>query len=160
MILPTLKAAQAFRRDWMEYWQLKGVKISRKGQKYRAVKKDVKKDLIEIVKYGSKIFTEPDIANRILYNLPKKPSFIHVRALYNILVAMDGYDLFNTFGFELEEREKPSKHKKKATKYTDYAYDLSLPDWVNEEKGVRLTNYEVPNELQALLDSRVDSTLE
>jgi len=160
MILPSLKAAQAFRRDWMEYWQLKGVKISRKGQKYRAVKKDVKKDLIEIVKYGSKIFTEPDIAERMQYNLPKKPSFIHVRALYNILVAMDGYDLFNTFGFELKNRKKPCKYTKKATKYTDYMYDLADADWVNEEKGLKLTKYKIPNDLQALLDSRVDSTLE
>jgi len=34
--------------DWMEYWKLKGVKISVRAQKYRKVKKNRKRDLIKL----------------------------------------------------------------------------------------------------------------
>lgn len=161
MILPSEYAAQTFWNDWVEYWKERNVKINGEGaQKYRRVKKNRKKDLIEIVKYGSKIFTEPDIAKRMKYKLPRKPSFIHVRALYNILVALDGIDVFNTFGFELPKRKKPRKYSKKATGSCTYQYDLADADWINEEQGLKLAKYKIPNELQALLDSRVDTELE
>jgi hypothetical protein len=160
MILPTEYAAQTFMEDWMEYWKQKGVPISIKGQKYRKVDKDREKDLIEIVKYGSKIFTEPDIAKRIKYNLPKKPSFIYVRALYNILMAMDGYDVFNTFGLPPLNLKKPCKRTKKVTEYMAYNYDLAAADWVNDATGLRLAKYKVPDELEALLASRVNTDLE
>jgi hypothetical protein len=160
MILPNEYAAQTFKEDWMEYWRLKGVKISLKGQHYRKVKKKRTKDLIEIVKYGSKIFTEPDIAKRRKYNLPKKPSFIYVRALYNIFIAMDGHDVFNTFGFPSPKLKRPCKQTKKVTQYKIYNYDLAAPDWVNDETGLRLAKYNPPDELEALLASRVNSDLE
>lgn len=160
MILPTEYAAQTFLNDWMEYWKERGVYVNRKAQHYRRLKKNRRKDLIEIVKYGSKIFTEPDIADRIKFGLPKKPSFMYVRALYNILLAMDGLDVFNTFGFELPEREKPRKMVKKVTDAINWNYDLAAPDWVNDETGLRLAKYKVPNDLEALLQSRVNTDFE
>src|SRR6185312_1359992 len=132
LILPSEYAAQTFRSDWIEYWKEKGVKIDEAAQDYRRVKRNRTKDLIEIVKYGSKIFTEPDIAKRMKYKLPRKPSFLYVRALYNILKAMDGHDVFNTFGFTLPKREKPCKMVKKTTNAIDWSYDLAAPDWINE----------------------------
>ena len=160
LILPSEYAAQTFQNDWLEYWRERNVKIDEDAQKYRRVKRDQKKDLIEIVKYGSKIFTEPDIAKRMKYGGPKKLCFIYVRALYNILLAMDGHDVFNTFGFKTPKLEKPCKQTKKVTEYVEFDYDLSAPDWVNENLGIRLTNYKVPEELEALLQSRVDTKLE
>jgi len=160
MILPSEYAAETFRNDWIEYWKERKVKIDDDAQHYRKVKRDRKKDLIEIVKYGSKIFTEPDVAKRMKYKLPRKPSFLYVRALYNILKAMDGIDVFNTFGFELPKREKPLSLSKKVAECIDWDYDLAAPDWVNEELGLRLAKYKVPDELEALLTSRTNSTME
>jgi hypothetical protein len=160
MILPTEYAAETFLNDWMQYWKDRKVSVDRKGQHYRRLNKDRQRDLIEIVKYGSKIFTEPDIAERMRLGLPKKPSFIYVRALYNILLAMDGLDVFNTFGIKLPKRKKPRKMVTKATDVIDWNYDLAAPDWINEELGLRLAKYKVPEELEALLQSRVNNDKE
>lgn len=161
MIVPSEYAAQTFWNDWVEYWKERKVKINeKKAQKYRRLKKNRVKDLIEIVKYGSKIFTEPDIAKRMKFKLPRKPSFLYIRALYNILKAMDGIDVFNTFGFELKDRKKPRPIPKKVNECTVWNYDLAAPDWINEEKGLRLANYKVPDELQSLLENRTNTTLE
>jgi hypothetical protein len=160
MILPSEYAVQTFLNDWMQYWKEREVYVDRKGQYYRRLKKDRQKDLIEIVKYGSKIFTEPDIAKRIRFGLPKKPSFIYVRALYNILLAMDGLDVFNTFGFTLPKRQKPRKMVTKVTDAIDYNYDIAAPDWINEDLGLRLAKYKPTDELEALLQSRVNTDFE
>ena len=160
MILPSEYAAETFLNDWMQYWKDKGVSVDRKGQHYRRLNKDRQRDLIEIVKYGSKIFTEPDIAERMRLGLPKKPSFIYVRALYNILLAMDGLDIFNTFGIKLPKRKKPRKMVTKATDAIDWNYDLAAPDWINEDLGLTLAKYKVPEELEALLTSRVNTDFE
>lgn len=161
MILPSEYAAQTFWNDWVEYWKERNVKINGTGaQKYRKLKKNQVQDLIEIVKYGSKIFTEPDIAKRMKFKLPKQPSFLYVRALYNILVALDGIDVFNTFGFKLKKRKKPRPLSKKVTEIIKYNYDLAAPDWINEDLGLRLAKYKVPDELEALLTSRVNTDFE
>jgi len=160
LILPSEYAAQTFKGDWIEYWKERGVKIDEDAQHYRKVKRDRKKDLIEIVKYGSKIFTEPDIAKRMKSKLPRKPSFLYVRALYNILLAMDGHDVFNTFGFPTPKQEKPGKMVKKVTDAIDWNYDLAADDWINEELGLRLAKYKIPDDLEALLTSRVNTDFE
>lgn len=157
LILPSEYAAETFWDDWVTYWKKRNVKVDDKGQHYRRVKKDRTKDLIEIVKYGSKIFTEPDVAERMKYDLPRKPSFLYVRALYNILMAMDGLDVFNTFGFPSPKRRK-HKCTTKVTEYTEWDYDLAAPDWVNAD--LKLVNYTPPDELEALLTSRVNTDLE
>ena len=50
--------------------------------------------LIEVVKYGSKIFTEPDPNKK---NRKKITRYVYISALYNILSAMRNIHLFDRF---------------------------------------------------------------
>ncbi len=54
--------------------------------------------LIETIKYGSKIFTEPDLNKKSQLKTPPK---IYACALDNILVAMKGKRIFERFCFNL-----------------------------------------------------------
>jgi hypothetical protein len=65
-------------------------------------------DLIETVKYGTKVLTEPDKKN----NSNKTPPQLYIKAMYNILSAMRDIRLFERFGFSLpvtkKERVEPT----------------------------------------------------
>lgn len=63
--------------------------------------------LIEVVKYGSKIFTEPDLNKKAKSKGSEK---IYTGAFNNIFNAMKGLRIFERFGFDLpkhSEKEKP-----------------------------------------------------
>lgn len=64
----------------------------------------MEKILIEILKYSSKIFTEPDLEKK-----DKANSIICVAAYYNIIEAMKDRHIFDRFGFDLPKRAKPMK---------------------------------------------------
>ena len=75
-------------------------------------------------------------------------------------MAMDGHDVFNTFGFPSPKRRQRSKQTKKVSNYTHWYYDIATPDWVDDNTGLRLAKYTPPDELKALLASRENSDLE
>ena len=79
------------------------------GQKIESVY-NLESALIEIIKYGSKIFTEPDLKKK--GNL-KTPPKIYARALDNILVAMKGKRIFERFGFNLPKQQKQTNKQHK-----------------------------------------------
>src|SRR5690606_21126211 len=58
--------------------------------------KNKEKGLIELIKYGSKIFSEPDIKK---VNDKNESHIIYVAALHMILRAMRGIRIFDRFGF-------------------------------------------------------------
>jgi hypothetical protein len=73
---------------------------------------------------------------------------------------MDGIDVFNTFGFKLDKREKPLKKSTNVDDYTNWDYNIDAPDWFTYEYKQFLTDYKVPADLRELLDNRVNSDLE
>lgn len=115
--------------------------------------------MIEIVKYGSKIFTEPDLLKKIKAKR-NRVAFIYTAALYNILQAMDGIDVFNTFGITLPKTKKPEKMSTIVDEYTDWEYNCETPDWFSFEYQQRLTDYKAPTDLQQLLEYRVNNDIE
>lgn len=50
--------------------------------------RDLESGLIEVIKYGAKIFTEPDLDNKMQGDIT---STIYADALYNIFDGMKGY---------------------------------------------------------------------
>ncbi len=64
---------------------------------------DKEKALMEVIKYGSKIFTEPDVRNK---QGTKSDRDIYSAALDNIFTAMKSHRIFNRFGFNLPKRAK------------------------------------------------------
>ena len=126
----------------------------RGAQDYRKVD-DTERALIEIVKYGSKIFTEPDIKNKMY---KKKDRKIYASALHVIFKAMKGKRIFDRFDFSLPKNE--SYKRGKITVLSDpqsWSYNIKLADWENESNGKVLTGFKSSFSLELLLRNDIDS---
>ncbi len=139
--------------------------LSRTPRKYATPKAqhirkvvDKKRDLIEIVKYGSKIFTEP---NRKKSD-SKISAYIYVSALDNILSAMDGLRIFDRFGFNLptELRPKPVRKTRVLFDFEKWVYYPKATDWLNNETGKLLSGYILGGELARILKNNLEVRIE
>jgi hypothetical protein len=79
--------------------------IPKKGQ-YKERVWNKEKALIEIVKYISEVFTEPDVHNKTKRQYSRT---LYAAALDNILCAMKGLRVFDRFGFDLPKIEQKQK---------------------------------------------------
>lgn len=113
---------------------------------------DSEKALVEVVKYGSKIFTEPDLNNGAKV---KGNSKIYVLALGNIFTAMKGLRIFERFGFNLPTTKLIIEEPRVTTNYKEWNFDISKFDWINS-LGERLVNYLPAPELLRLLEDNSD----
>ena len=139
LIVPNLETAKTLCVEWQKKWTKKYV--SAWAQKPSRITNNLK-CLIEVVKYGSKIFTEWDKKNK---NKSKIPPRIYANALDNILAAFKGHVLLTTYGFSLPKQEQPEKPPMQLlAEYEDVVFDSYRHDWVNEDTGEILTGY-IPN---------------
>ena len=113
IIVPSAEVAHLLRREWIDQWKPthkpnvyynKHKYASPAAQDIRKIN-DLEHALIETIKYGSKIFTEPDLKKKS--RLPKDHT-IYASALHNIFTAMQGKRLFDRFGFNLPHRTNKS----------------------------------------------------
>jgi hypothetical protein len=110
--------------------------------------------LIEIVKYGSKIFTEPDINKKVRL---KGSSKVYALALSNIFNAMKGLRIFDRFGFNLPSLNIPESSNVSIVKnYDKWAFNLGCFDWANTETGEKLSEFIPVSELIELLQNNID----
>lgn len=112
--------------------------------------------LIEVVKYGSKIFTVPDINNKAKV---KGKEVLYAKALNNIFVAMKGLRIFDRFGFNLPKNQNSRPGARVITDFQEWRYDIEKFDWFNSN-GEKLTDYAPGAGLLHLLSDRVDCKLE
>lgn len=109
--------------------------------------------LIEVIKYGSKIFTEPDLKKKKSGN-----EKVYAKALYNILMAMKGHRIFERFGFDLPKRKIESGgHFTISTDYERWIFESDRGNWINQITKETLTDYVAPFELKELLAFKVDT---
>ncbi|MFN3405632.1 MAG: protein rep [Cytophagaceae bacterium] len=155
LIVANKEIAETLIDEWLQIWTKKFT--SRLAQHKRKVE-DRERDLIEIVKYGSKIFTEPDVNKK---SKQKGSRNIHVSALDNIFEAMKGCRIFERFGFNLPEtaRKKAGKFTK-LSQYQKWYYDPKKNDWINSESEQALSGYIPPHDLVSLLDYNIEVLLE
>jgi hypothetical protein len=142
-------------KEWLAMW---GSKFThRDAQHYRKVG-DREKDLIEVIKYEAKIFTEPDGKRSRGKNGSAK---IYARALDNIYTAMKGLRIVDRFGFNLP---KGSKRKKVDSQLVDdyhkWTYHPKSRDWLSEEHESTLTGFTQPQQLIDILELNIDIDLE
>ena len=117
-----------------------------------------KESLIEIIKYGSKIFTEPDVNNK---SYSKVNRDIYVAALYNIFDAMKKLRIFERFGFDLPKgiiRERIGARV--VSKYAEWVFVAKYADWLNTQNELVLSGYTPETELVNLLEYNIDKELE
>lgn len=112
--------------------------------------------LIEIVKYGSKIFTEPDVNNKAK---SKGNRDIYTAALDNIFTAMKGCRIFERFGFNLPQTAKETKATV-LSQYDEWEFSPKQFDWLKVNSEQTLTDYLPENELLNLLAYNIDTKSE
>ena len=156
LVLPDKATSDLMKKEWLKTWTPKWA--NKKGQFNRPIRQEKVKDLIETVKYGSKIFTDPDLKKTGHSTSSHK---VYAAALYNILTAMDGHRLYERFGFNLPKQNKKTKSKLVISSDTEkWYFDPKSFDWVNSKTAEVLTDYNLPNELSFILENNIDLKLE
>ena len=156
MIVPNKETAELLLDDWLSLWTRKH---SNRAAQYMRPVENKERDLIEIVKYGSKIFTEPDIIKKA--GLKNGEGQIYVAALQNIFNAMKGHRIFERFGFNLPKAVKPDfENYSMLTEYDSWEFDPQKSDWINSETNEALSGYKLPPELRMLFEHRINKELE
>ena len=84
LIVPSEEMAEILIEEWLKKWTRKHT--HRDAQDYRRVQ-DCEKDLVEVIQYEAKIFTEPEAKKS---KGKKGGAKIYARALDNIHAAMKG----------------------------------------------------------------------
>ncbi len=151
ILVPNREIAEILKAEWQQLWTKKHT--CHKAQYIRRVG-NLERDLVEIIKYGSKIFTEPDMKKRANSKIPPK---IYAAALDTIFVAMKGHRLFDRFGFNLDKTERRNGSKSQiVVDYEELSYDPFVNDWLNYDTGELLTGYQSTAQLQHLLSQNID----
>jgi plasmid rolling circle replication initiator protein Rep len=151
LIVSNQQTAEILIEEWLKKWTTQYT--SYKGQHKRPVE-NLDHDLIEIIKYGSKIFTEPDVTKKSQIDTDRS---IYAAALNNIFIAMKGLRIFERFGFNLPKSEpKEIKQAKVTTDFEEWHFAPQYFDWLNTESELVLTGYSPSNELLNLLENNID----
>lgn len=147
------EAAETLIEEWLRLWTPKWT--SREAQDSRPAD-NTETLLIEIIKYGSKIFTEPDLKRK---TATKKNSKIYIAALDNIFNAMKGIRIFERFGFNHSPGVNNRIPAKVIREYLEWEYSLTDHDWTNNQ-GEKLSNFTPLKELLCLIENNIDTTLQ
>jgi len=107
IIVPNRETAELLKKEWIKQnrpsksTSFKYKYVSPKAQDIKKIQ-DIEHQLIEVVKYGARIFTDPDVKNK----KSGIPPILYIKALDTIYSAMIGKKLFDSFGFTLPKKRK------------------------------------------------------
>jgi hypothetical protein len=154
LIVPNEATAKILIDEWLQSWGRQHA--LRCAQHTRRVG-NLEDDLIEVVKYGSKIFTDPDVKNR---SKGKCPPSVYAAALDTIFVALKPYRIFERFGFNLPKQAKANRTLVLTDgEYEGWDFEIATHDWTNPATGERLAGYRPTAQLQWLLEGNVNTDL-
>lgn len=153
LIVESEAVADAIISEWLTLWPPKHAEpYCQKKQRVR----NIEKCLIEVVKYSSKIFTDPDLTKKGA--LPKQ---IYTAALDNIFHAMKPHRIFDRFGFNLPPTTKEGTVRiVPASQCEDFIFTVEMYDWLNAKNGEGLTGYAPTAQLDCLLHENIDTDLQ
>ena len=153
LLVPDKETAEIIMQEWLK---LCTAKFAYSGaQKIRRVE-NRERDLMETVKYSSKIFTDPAMKKK-----SKVSPFVYVSALHNIICAFKGHRVFDRFGFDLKDEVKLKVSKRTTlTEYRELMFDPKLNDWIDPQTEELLTNYKPAPALMAILENNIDCMIE
>lgn len=152
LIVANRAMAELIVKEWLELLSKKfALSVAQKIIKVN----NLDKMLIEIIKYGSKIFTRPDKEDK------KRTPFVYTSALYNILAAMRGHRIFDRFGFNLLKQHKTKGGTiTKAEKPEYWEYFSEIANWLNTKTNKPLSGYSMPPELYQILNYNINSEIQ
>jgi plasmid rolling circle replication initiator protein Rep len=153
-IVPNKEVADLLISEWCKLWT---PKFANPGAQKAKKVWDKENALIEIVKYSTKIFTDPNMAKK---GKVTAPPYIYLSALDTIVAALQGHRIFDRFGFNLPKKNKPTRKQTVLTDYSELKYDSKKFDWVKNDTDEVLTGYIAPSKLLAILELNVNITLQ
>jgi len=156
LIVPDKETADLLKKEWLIQWKDNKILFtSPRAQHIRKVE-NLERDLIETIKYGSKIFTEPDLKKKGDKTIPP---MVYAKALDNIFSSLANKRLFDRFGFNLPQQPpKPSKSKM-VHNFDEWIFEPCSNDWVNIKTGEILAGYTPTPELEYLLTNGINNSL-
>jgi len=157
LLVPNEEIAKNFKKEWLTLWTSDFT--SPAGQGIRKVK-NREEDLIEVIKYATTIFTEKN-KNKKRGSRKKGKHGIYIKAMYNIICAMQNKHTIEAFGFTLPKQKKAeSLVLKPVISPVEFTYYPKIRDWVNDETGEILTGYQPTIQLLSLIQNEMDVKLE
>jgi hypothetical protein len=154
LIVPNKEIADLLVKEWISQW--KGY-ASKLGQKIIELN-DAEKGLIEVLKYSTKVFTEIDVNKG---RVEKSGQKIYIAAMHNIFRAMKGHRLFGKFGFKLPKEATKKKSKVSALlQYEEWKFKPDVGQYLNSETDEVFFDYILPNDIQYLLNNKIDIVLD
>lgn len=154
LIVETEEMAKEIIKDWLELCT--GKFASPKAQLGLLIEENEKeKNLVEVIKYSTKQFTDPDPNNK---RKKKASSYVYTAAMYNIFTAMQGIRIFDRFGFNMPKSTRKQSQSKEVFDAETYKYNPKVNDWLNT-KNQRLTGFLPSMELIAKLTNKINSEL-
>ena len=140
--------------EWLKLWTPKFA--VRSAQNIQEVY-DTEKNLVEIIKYGTKIFKKPDINK---HSKVERYHQIYAADLNTILTAMKGKRLFERFGFNLiKSKKKIHSPPNLVYDFKEWEFNRKQADWKNTKSTEVLSGYKLPPKLQAMLSLCIDKKL-
>jgi hypothetical protein len=155
ILVPNKEVGEIIKLEWSKLW---GPKYVLYGVQYCEPVKYGDKILLEVIKYCTKVFTDPDKDKKFK---TVKGHKVYVKALYNIYNAMRGHRIFERFGFNLPANTTKRKAKNTEVNHSiNWKYDLKYFDWVGEDTAGLFTNYSPEVRLVDILENKIDMLLE
>lgn len=152
LLVSTKAGAELLIEEWLKACTKEFA--SPKAQNMRPVK-DTVHDLVEVVKYGSKIFTDPTMQK----GRTKATPYVYVAAFHNIICAMEGHRVFDRFGFNLP-KQNTKVCRKLLIEYEELIFEPESFDWVDNFDGnKKLAHYFASPKLLAILNCNIDICL-
>ena len=158
IIVANEEMAYYLKVEWLILWKKTNETIwtNARGQKITKIE-NKEAALIEVVKYGSKIFTEPDVKKKVK---GKGDRTIHIAALDNIFNTMKGIRIFDRFGFNLPKQDREIAGAKVVKNYEEWNYEPKKFDWINSDNCKPLSEYTPESQLIYLLENHIENKLE
>jgi hypothetical protein len=154
LIVPDKATADFLLAEWLK--RVGRVHAGKASQHIRKVG-STEKDLIEVIKYGFKIFTD---ANMKKQTAVRNEAKVYARAFVNILDAFHGHRLFDRFGFNLPKTKSDVSTPFVAVDFGKYGYDMKQADWINKETDEVLSEFVPDLDLETILNYGIDKELE
>ncbi|MBK8927555.1 MAG: protein rep [Crocinitomicaceae bacterium] len=153
-IFPNKECAEVFMNEWLQRLPVR--LANPKGQHIRKVE-STERDMMETIKYGSKIFTDPKGSEKNHKNITP---FVYASALDNIIWALKGHRLFERFGFDLPKHSKRKIEPQQLENYREWEFDTNLGYWLELGTDEKISDYQISSELYALLSDNINLALE
>ncbi|HTB07919.1 MAG TPA: hypothetical protein VK806_13290 [Bacteroidia bacterium] len=155
ILVPNKEIGEILKTEWLDLW---GKRYATEDHQYCERVYSKEKILLEVIKYCTKVFTDPD-KDKSLKNRPAPKMYL--AAQYHIYKAMKGHRIFDRFGFNLPKKNEPKGGTRKiVANYINWKYDPKYFDWVGEDTDGMLTNYTPEARLLYILEHCIDILLE